>query len=450
MTDFTIILRSLRARLFSTVTTVLTVAIAVGLMLVLLSMRDAGRQAFQRGTGNMHMLVSRDQSPLVAILNGIFYANPPQRPITWQKYQQIASGFPLEWAIPTQQGDSYNGLPVLATVPEFFTQFQPNEGEPWVLASGRFLRNANDPLPTGEPARNPPIPDAHAYEIVLGSQAAKSTGLKLGDEIHLTHGIAQSRQLGEDSGHAPHVHDEFNFRIVGILKPTGSAHDRALFTHLDGGWILHAHDRRVHDDPKIKSTTLADITEDDRKITGIYARVFTRPGKQVSASQQTVFDQLRRDATITVADPVQQVNALFRIVSNIDTIFIALAAAVLLSSGIGIMLALYNSMHERRRQIAVLRVLGCSQSRIFALILTEAAIIGAAGAVLGLAFAAIGTFAAAGVLKTQIGLAITPTFEPVMTLMVMVGAVLLGAAAGLIPALLAYRTSVANNLKPVG
>lgn len=448
MTDFSIILRSLRARLFSTVTTVLTVAIAVGLMLVLLSMRNAGQQAFQRGTGNMHLLVSRDQSPLVAILNGIFYANPPQRPITWQKYQQIANGFPLEWAIPTQQGDSYNGLPVLATVPEFFTKFHPNEGEPWALASGRFLRNAGDPLPSGEGANAKP--DSHAYEIVLGSQAAKSTGLKLGDEIHLTHGIAQSRQLGEESDHAPHVHEEFNFRIVGILKPTGSAHDRALFTHIDGGWVLHAHDRRVHDNPKIKSTTLADITENDRLITGIYARVITRPGQRMSASQQTVFDQLRRDATITVADPVQQVNALFRIVSNIDTIFIALAAAVLLSSGIGIMLALYNSMHERRRQIAVLRVLGCSQARIFSLILTEAAIIGAAGAVLGLGFAVIGTFAAAGVLKTQIGLAISPSFEPVMTLMVMVGAVLLGAAAGIIPALLAYRTSVANNLKPMG
>ena len=40
MNDWTIILRSLRARLFSTVTTAALVAIAVALLLVLLMMRD--------------------------------------------------------------------------------------------------------------------------------------------------------------------------------------------------------------------------------------------------------------------------------------------------------------------------------------------------------------------------------------------------------------------------
>ena len=65
MTDFTVIGRSLTSRAFSTVVTILMVATAVGRNVgALLSMRDSSRRAFQRGSGNMHLLVSRDASPL--------------------------------------------------------------------------------------------------------------------------------------------------------------------------------------------------------------------------------------------------------------------------------------------------------------------------------------------------------------------------------------------------
>src|SRR5258705_6770351 len=136
MTDFPIIRRSLIARLFSTVTTIVSVAVAVALMLVLLSMKDSGQRAFERGSGNMHLLVSRDASPLDSVLNGVFYARAPAKPILWPEYERllkmpIASlgGAPLsevlEYAIPIQQGDSYRGFPTLATTPDFFTRFRP-------------------------------------------------------------------------------------------------------------------------------------------------------------------------------------------------------------------------------------------------------------------------------------------------------------------------------------
>ena len=140
MTDWTIITRSLRARLFSTVTTVVTVAVAVGLMLVLLTMRDAGRKAFERGTGNMHLLLSRDASPLVSVLNGVFYAGPPQGFMLWTDYERLTAGKPFEFAVPVQLGDSFQGrYPVLATTPEFFSKFRPAEDAEWELAEGAFI-----------------------------------------------------------------------------------------------------------------------------------------------------------------------------------------------------------------------------------------------------------------------------------------------------------------------
>lgn len=430
LTDFTIIRRSMTARLFSTVTTIFTVAVAVGLMLVLISMRDAGRKAFERGSGNMHLLVSADSNGLTAILNAVFYANPPQRPISWAKYQQIAASAPFEYAIPTQQGDSYKDMPVLATTREFFTKYWPDPSGPWELSRGRFFDKP--------------------FEVVVGGAAARLRGMNIGDKLFLTHGMKSPQTSSDPNAMQPHEHRDFTYEVVGILEPTGSAHDRALFTDLDSSWIIHAHDRRQRDDPQAKETTAADLIEADKLITGIYLRLATRPGSDASAAIPQVFDQLRRDTSIVVAQPRQQIDNLYAIVSNINDIFLGMAAVVMLSSGIAIMLALYNSMEQRRRQIAVLRVLGSSRGRIFGLVVTESAMIGMLGAILGVALCVIASQAVAVIMKARLGLVIEPSLTPRWTLMIVLASVLLAAAAGLIPAAMAYRTPVAKNLKPVG
>lgn len=438
MNDWSIIGRSLKTRAVSTVITVATVAVAVALMLVLLSLRHAGERAFQRGSGNAHLVVSRDSSPLTTVLNVLFYADPPGRFIEWREFERLADSAPFEWAIPTQQGDSYNGFPVVGTTREFFESFTPHERDPWQVTGS--------PGPSGQPPRFFNAP----YEVVVGSKAAAATGLRVGDVIYLTHGIARSRQASNVAdAMEPHVHTEFAFTVVGVLKPTGSAHDRAIFTDIVGSWVLHAHDRRKLENPAIKTTTPDDLLETDRKITGVLLRVATRPGMtDATASLQPVFNQLRADPSITVAQPVQQIRTLFAIVSDVDQILVAMAAVVMLSSAISILLALYNSMEQRRRQVAILRVLGCSRGRVFGLVLTESAIIGIIGAVTGVALAFIGGRLAAGELQARLGLVVEPQLPLELVMACALAAVLLAAAAGAIPAVMAYRTEVWKQLRP--
>lgn len=425
MTDFQLVLRSLRARLFSTVTTALTVALAVSLLLILLSMRNAGQEAFRRGSGNMHLLVSRDASPLVAVLNGIFYANPPRNYLEWSKYEEITTNLPIDWAIPNQQGDSFGGFPVMATTVEFFTKFQPTPTEPWVFAEGRAF--------------------AETFEVVLGAAVARETGFGVGSELFLTHGRADAPDGGE-----AHVHRDYTYTVVGVLAPTGGPHDRAVFSTLESGWIIHAHDRRERELGDGVTTSVDDLIEEDRKITGIYLRVLSRAGRDTSAALQPTFDALRRDPTITVAQPMQQIEQLFVIVGNIDQILLGMAGVVLLSSGIAIMLALYNSMEQRRRQIAVIRVLGCSRERVFGLVVTESAMIGLIGAIGGLIGGHLGAGAVAAIMKARLGIVITPSADLALLLPVVVGAILLAMVAGVIPAIRAYQTPVAKHLRPLG
>ncbi len=434
MTDFTIILRSMARRMFSTVTTVVTVAVAVALMLTLLSMRHASEQAFQRGAGNMHMLVSAEDSPLLTVLNNVFYSGVPRRAMTWEQYEDLAFGrrMPWEFAIPTQLGDSHRGFPVMATTEEFFTKFQPHRDTQWQLAEGRFFEDS--------------------FEVVVGSTVARAAGIRIGDQFDITHGIEQSRGwFGREvePGMEPHVHYGFPYTVVGILEPTGSAHDRAMFTDLESSWIIHAHDRRREGNPSIRTTTAADLIEEDRLITGVYLRVATRAGRGISAAQQQIYNTLRAEPTLTVADPHFEIGKLFAIVSDIDQIFLALAGVVLVSSGIAIMLALYNSMEMRRRQIAILRVLGCGRLRVFGLVLTESALIGLLGALAGVALCFVGVHVVAELMRARLGLVIEPTLEPIWTFVLVMSTILLAAVAGLVPAALAYRTPVVKNLRPL-
>ena len=422
ITDTTLLARSLAARKFSTATTIAVVALGVALMLVLLSMKDAGRQAFDRGRGNMHVLISGpQQDPLVTVLNSIFYSGAPRNYMFITKRDELLATNPLAWAIPTQLGDSFGGLPVMATTTDFFALFQPTEAAPWTMTEGRIF---NKP-----------------FELVVGSEAAEITGLNIGDRIPLTHGIPR---FDKDA----HVHDEYLYEVVGILATTNTLHDRAIFSDLTSSWTLHAHDRRKVELGPDAVPTPADLIDEDKKLTALYARVLSRPGRDVSAIFQSAFNGLRSDPSITIAAPKQEIDKLFRIVGNIDQIIVALAATVLVVGAITVMLVLYQAMEQRRRQIAVMRVLGCTKPRIFSLIITESAIIGTAGALAGTAVGLIAARVVADILYQRLGLVINPGFEARLILGLAVATIALAAVAGLIPAVAANRTAVIKNLRP--
>lgn len=429
MNDFAIVLRSLRTRSLSTTISVASVAVAVALLLVLLSLRDSATQAFRKGAGNAHLMVGADASPLVVVLNGLFYANPPARAIPWSKTTQLRSSFPWAWSVATQLGDSYKGSPLVATEPSFFTAFEPVAGRPFTFRSGEAF-------------------DA-PFEVVVGSEAAALHGLRVGDSVVTTHGSWGSREGG-------HEHESHPCKVVGILNPTGSAHDRALFTALETSWVIHAEERlereaggSAHDHDHGHNhihVEVEDLTDEDRLITSLLLRLPTRAGSDASAAMQSQYDALRRDPTITVAQPAQEVGRLFAIVGSIDEVLLAMAIAVLVSSGIGILLSLYNSMESRRRHIAILRVLGTSAGRIFGMVLAEAAIIGLLGAALGVVLTVGAGTAAAAVVESRVGLALDPIPSVRLMIGVMAATVVLSMAAGILPSLRAYRTSIVKHL----
>jgi ABC-type antimicrobial peptide transport system permease subunit len=68
--------------------------------------------------------------------------------------------------------------------------------------------------------------------------------------------------------------------------------------------------------------------------------------------------------------------------------------------------------------------------------------------VTGVVLSIVGGALAAAALRARIGLVVQPEIDPRATLIVLAGAVLLAGLASVLPAILAYRTPVADNLRP--
>jgi putative ABC transport system permease protein len=143
----------------------------------------------------------------------------------------------------------------------------------------------------------------------------------------------------------------------------------------------------------------------------------------------------------TIADLFDKIGWFDKVLALVSYLVAVVATASILAS-------IYNSMNERRREIAILRALGARRRTIFSAILLEAAAISTLGMIVGFAvYLAIMT-GAAKIIRAQTGIVIDPwQFNPVM--LWAPGALIgLGALAGIVPAMKAYRTDVATHLAP--
>jgi putative ABC transport system permease protein len=112
------------------------------------------------------------------------------------------------------------------------------------------------------------------------------------------------------------------------------------------------------------------------------------------------------------------------------------------------MASLYNTMNERRRSLAILRALGARRVTISAAIVLEASAIAALGALLGYAVYVAILSGAAELVRARTGVVLDAWAWHPALVAAPLGIIALGALAGLLPALSAYRTDVARNLQP--
>jgi putative ABC transport system permease protein len=157
----------------------------------------------------------------------------------------------------------------------------------------------------------------------------------------------------------------------------------------------------------------------------------------------------KRGNKFTFAWPIGAILAqLFDKIAWFDRILAFVSYLVVVVASASILASIYNSMNERRREIAILRALGARRLTVFGAIVAESASIAVIGMLLAFVFYGVVVAVASSIIRAQTGVVINPfELHPVM-LAAPAGIVALAALCGVFPALKAYRTDVASSISP--
>ncbi|HEY1171707.1 MAG TPA: FtsX-like permease family protein [Verrucomicrobiae bacterium] len=402
MTLWLIIRRSLRQHALSTFITALSIALATGLLMSVWTIKVQSNNAFTSVNCGFDAVLGARGSKLQLVLNSIFHLEESPGNIAWEHYETIKKNPNIQAAIPIAVGDNYHGYRLVGTTTNLFSDVEYVPGRKFTVRSGGRIF------------------DQEYREAVVGSYVAEQLGLKYGDKFQPYHGLI----FNENDQHAE------TYVVVGIMEPSNTPADRVIWIPLAGLQKMSGHTAASADQ---LSAVLIKFKAGSPLI-----------GRQLEQMYNKQGDKL------TFAWPIAMIVAqLFNKIAWFDRVLAAVAVLVAVVAAGSVLASIYNSMNERRRDIAILRALGARKGTIFSAVVLEAASIGAIGAVAGLAVYGVITLAAAQVIRAQTGVVLDATaFNPMM-IGAPLGLIVLSALCGVVPALKAYRTNVADNLVPV-
>lgn len=395
-----IIYRSLRQHALSTLVTAAGIALACGLLMSVWMVKTQSQAAFTQTTTGFDAVLGARGSKLQLVLNAIFHLEASPGNLAAADYEGIRRHPMVKAAIPIAVGDNLRGFRLVGTVPDLFTNIEYAPGKKFVVRAGGKVFGGD------------------AKEAVAGSFAAAQLGLKVGDTFRPFHGLAFDAK-------AEHEDD---FVVAGILEPTNTPADRVVWIPLRGVQAMSGHDPRT-------ATELSAVLLQFRAPTAGFMLdlLYNKQGNR-----------------LTLAYPVGAIIAeLFGKISWFDQVLTLVAYLVALVAAGSVLASIYNSMSARRRDLAILRALGARRRTIFGAVVAEAASIGLLGAFAGFAVHFALYAGVARLIRAQTGVVLElGAVHPVLWYCPL-AMIALCALGGVVPALKAYRTPVAETLAPV-
>ena len=440
--------KSIRQRALASSLTALSVALGVTLMVSVLVIHGIVDRMFSQSATGYDLIIGPKGGRLQLVLNTVYRVSQPIENLPYRFFREIKDDARIDVAIPMALGDvtEKNGFPIVGTVPQYFTvEYMPGK-KFRASAEGRLLR---EPL-----------------DAIIGSAVARKNKWEIGSKLKLVHG-------GTDD----HIHDE-EFTVVSVLAPTGTPNDKTVFIHLDGFYMMEGHDKPLDealkrlmefypDDESIRTKLSQlgeaapqddqhahghghhhhDVPEEQKEVTAILLQMKGKTDFQRVARMVSLSSELNEGVKAQAVNPVIEIKWLMdNVVGNVRTMIVLLTALIIAVSGVSIFVSIYNSMADRRREIAIMRALGASRQTVFSIVLAESALLCISGGVLGLLLGHGLVFVASPIVEARSGLLLDPfAFEP-LELVLFPVLIVLASLIGFIPGLTAYRTDVAKTL----
>ncbi len=229
--------------------------------------------------------------------------------------------------------------------------------------------------------------------VILGSDASRIIGLKLGDKV-----TVRGRALP----------------VTGVLEATGSQDDGLIFAPLPVAQDILGKQGKISMAEVAALCSGCPIPEMVKQISAVL------PSGNVMAIQQVVKGRMET-------------------ISHFQKFSYGVSALVLLVGCLMVLVTMMGSVRERTVEIGIFRAMGYRKSHVLRIILLEAAMVAAVAGIAGY-FAGLGTTRLLLPLFTQgQGHGAAISLDPVMAAAAFLASIILGIAASLYPALMAAR-----------
>jgi putative ABC transport system permease protein len=402
----------LSARPLNTALNIVLLSLGIAVITILLLFNNQLQQKITDNSRGIDLVVGAKGSPLQLILCNIFHIDFPTGNINLKEAEKISKNRLVKKAIPMALGDSYSGYRIIGTNQKYAELYKAE------LSDGEWWKADLD--------------------VTLGANVARALQLKIGDRFESTHGLSAE-------GHA---HEEQKFLVQGIIKPTNSVLDNLILTNVESIWKVHETHREEHeeehhyDSMSTPSVLIPSVMAGDstKEITSLLIQYRSPMG----AIQMPRW--VNGQSSLQAASPAFETARLFSILGVGVDILKAFAYVLIFISALSIFIALYNSLKERRYDMAIMRSMGASRSKLVTSILMEGGILTLLGSVIGLlmghgALIVMGNF----IEETQkAGISGLVFYSEEW--IILVGSLLLGLLCAIIPALQAYRTDISKVL----
>jgi len=159
--------------------------------------------------------------------------------------------------------------------------------------------------------------------------------------------------------------------------------------------------------------------------------------------------QINENTEMQAATPAIEINRLYSMMGTGTDALQTLAYVIVFVSGLSIFISLFSSLKDRKYELALMRVMGSSPSKLFFLIILEGLILAVLGFIIGIFLSHVGM----SVLSNYLEDAYRYTFSGWEFLKeewyLLAGALGIGFLAAVIPALQARKTDISRTLSGV-
>jgi putative ABC transport system permease protein len=407
--------KSLLNRRFTAVLILISVALSVSLLLGVERLRMEARNSFAHTISGTDLVVGARSGAINLLLYSVFRIGDATNNISWKSYKKFAEHSLVKWTIPISLGDSHKGYRVMGTNQDYFRHYRYADKKSLSFEQGQ--------------------PFGQVYEAVLGHEAARKLGYTIGEQIIIAHGAGKTSFT---------LHDDKPFKVVGILKPTGTPVDRTVHVPLQGIEAIHKDwvgGRQVAG----LNLSAEETLEKDLTPKAITAFLVGLKSKIATFRVQREINDYRKEPLLAILPGValQQLWDLMSVAENALLVVTTMVVAVGLIGMLTVMLA---GLNERRREMAILRSVGARPGHILLLVTGESLLLSLLGIAFGLLLLYTGLLLAQPYIESHYGIHL-PIGIPSLREWVILGLVgTSGLIIGLIPGYRAYRYSLADGM----